>query len=242
MAGDYAAHLDDAKRRLAKLFGKKTAHEIFRYSSSMMDTEKYVMFTKYVRNIVKDYLHAFLLNLICDYWEENQESLDPETKKNPLNYIQKNSFLLQRKLYDTSLNLVGKRLVFDYMSTNAIQDKLVGFFRDVGSTDAVRENIKELAKFKSTVATSEMDVAGLKDALESKKDVLEIVLKTYLTIKETVYKNLGYDVELEYKDISDFNFHYKDSRFEEESADFLALEYQVCKRLLKSWNLKVMVI
>lgn len=233
MAEDYSLHLDNTKRRLAKLFGKKMAHEIFRYSASMMDTEKYVMFTKYVRSIVKEYLHAFLLNLYCDYFEAEQSSLDTESKKNPLNYIQKNSFIFQRKLYDTSLNLVGKRLVFDYMSTNIIREKLNEFFGNISKDGAIREHIKELANFKSHVAIGEMDVAGLKDTLESKKKILEIVLKTYLTIKETVYKNLGYDVELEYKDISDFKFNYKDPRFQDEKENVLALEFKVMQETIR---------
>jgi len=233
MADVYASHLDDAKIRLAKLFGKKIAHEIYRYSVSMMDTEKYIMFTKYVRNIVKDYLHAFLLNLICDYWEKNQESLDSETKKKPLSYIQQYSFNLQKKLYNISLSLVGKRLVFDYMSTKAIQEKLVDFFSNINPDDTIREHIKELATFKSTITTSEMDVAGIKNVLESKKETLRFLLKLYLTIKETIYKELGYDVELEYNDIDDFKFTYKDARLEEGSEEFLVLEYQIMQETIK---------
>tara|TARA_R110000868_G_scaffold124730_4_gene329543 strand:- start:10328 stop:11098 length:771 start_codon:yes stop_codon:yes gene_type:complete len=223
MSVGYEAELDDAKRKLVRIFGKSQAHEIYRYSASIIETEKYVMFTKYIRKLVIEYLHAYLLNIICDLWEKTQEN----NNEVPLTYIQQHSIKLQHKLYSTALYLVGKRIVFDYMSTNHIKEELVNFFSDVEIDGKVYKNIKEFAVFNSTFQENESDVISVSETLHNKKKVLEVILKTYLTVKENIYQDLGYDVTLEYNNIRDFSFVYNDPRLNTDDEKPLAIEYKV---------------
>ena len=188
MSVGYEAELDDAKRKLVRIFGKSQAHEIYRYSASIIETEKYVMFTKYIRKLVIEYLHAYLLNIICDLWEKTQEN----NNEVPLTYIQQHSIKLQHKLYSTALYLVGKRIVFN-----------------------------------STFQENESDVISVSETLHNKKKVLEVILKTYLTVKENIYQDLGYDVTLEYNNIRDFSFVYNDPRLNTDDEKPLAIEYKV---------------
>lgn len=233
MADGYAAELIDAKRRLAKIFGKSFAKDIFTYSLSIVDTENYIIFTKYVRKAAIDFLHAYLLNIICQDWQDNISNLDNNQKQNPLEYIKNKSIIFQRSLHDTALTLVGKRLVFDYMSTQQITANLINFFSNLDSKNSIRENIKDLVKFKSKFTDDTTDAKRVKEVLELKLDILEELLKTYLTIKEAIYKELGYDVVFEYNSISDFNFSYNDSRLQERNTDTMALEYQVIEKTIQ---------
>ncbi len=168
------------------------------------------------KNIVIEYSKAFITRLVSQIWSNfSGFSIKENKESNPEIFFNKLSNKISRQLGLVLASLHTKNILSDSMSDYQIKLSLEKFYQDFENRSEFTKAQTEYINLKQDFNDIEKLVNGLRvcgiDLIENST----YLLQHYLRYKAALLKGLGYDVVLEYFEINNFNFIYRDKRLDD---------------------------
>jgi hypothetical protein len=199
--------LESSESLLKETFRESQLIYVNSYVRALIETEDFSEFSKHTKNLVIEYFSGFLNRLVAQIWQYfSANSSTPATFFDPMTVV------MSKQLAKIKQQLLAKNLISDLMSEAAIRNKLESFFNEY-------EDRAEFKKAQNGYINIKHDFENITELTKSFRDCgqqmiksSEILLSTYLRYKEAIFKGMGFDVVLEYYDVDNFNFVYRDPR------------------------------
>ena len=200
-------NLDDANLLFNETFRESQRDAMKHFIKSIVDTEDYSGFSRYTKNLVIEYMLAFMTRLVSQIWASYAS-----TDTTPEKFFTKISGSLSRQLNKVKQALLDKNCLSDVMLDPQIILQLDRFFKEYEDRSEYSKAQAEYIDLKQDFLDIEELVKGLYSTGEELIEHSQFLLEKYLKHKETVLKKMGYDVALDYQGIDNFSFLYRDAR------------------------------
>lgn len=201
--------IESSEQLINEAFRESQRPFITSYVKSLVETEDFSKFSKYTRGLVIEYCTGFLNRLVSQIWlyfSGNESSTE--------SFFAPMSVTMSRQLTRISNDLLARNLVSDLMSESAIRKKLDVFFNEYEDRAEFKKTQTEYIKIKNDFETIIELTEAFRSSGRQMINSAEKLLETYLKYKEEIFKGMGFDVVLEYYDVDNFSFIYRDERLQ----------------------------